>query len=350
MDSYPEKQRNLLNLAPPLRERVTINQLLLRGPELSIRELKLSGEFVQRIHFARGEITILQSSAPEKVEALKQVLIGRGVGLNLVARFGSEELLPSEVSIVQPSDCLQRHGTVLEILRQSGIPADQLPRLLERSGLDEISSAFPDTLSPAEQSVVSFCLSLFLKSKVVLYDQPFRALSSEYSEVLAELMIEMAQSSSRVLLVTGLEKIPETWRLSSCVRLENLDFSFARPRQQSSENLLREVISNVRNMIRETKVIEQTVDFFYTYPQRIPLITAKAVVTEKIRSEQIANPTMANQSTDKGKTRAKEGILESRKEGRKKHDDHKQNEYYWLLGGGFLFLLGLFCLTWAWVM
>jgi len=87
-----------------------------------------------------------------------------------------------------------------------GTPAEQAGKagraLLDRVGLSDKASAFPDQLSGGQQQRVAIARALAMNPKVMLFDEPTSALDPEMIKEVLDVMVELAREGMTMLVVS----------------------------------------------------------------------------------------------------------------------------------------------------
>ena len=107
--------------------------------------------------------------------------------------FQSFHLIPS-------LNCLENVMFPAE-LRKDGQAREKAERLLERAGLRQRQSNFPQQLSGGEQQRVAICRALINDPIIVFADEPTGNLDSENSEAVMSLMLELHRDHAMTLVM-----------------------------------------------------------------------------------------------------------------------------------------------------
>jgi len=103
------------------------------------------------------------------------------------------------------------HLTILENLTVAPIKLKKIPKseaeskamkLLERVGLAEKASAYPDQLSGGQKQRVAICRALAMEPEVILFDEPTSALDPEMVGEVLEVMKQLANDGMTMICVT----------------------------------------------------------------------------------------------------------------------------------------------------
>jgi arginine/lysine/histidine/glutamine transport system ATP-binding protein len=174
-------------------------------------------------HVAQGEvITIIGSSGCGKSTLLRCFnrletinggqLVVNGMDLSY-AHLTIKELsrLRAEVGMVFQQFNLFPHRTVLEnltlaprkVLRQSVHESEQVAHFyLEKVGLFDKATAYPDQLSGGQKQRVAIARSLCMRPKIMLFDEPTSALDPELVGEVLLVMQQLAEEGMTMVIVT----------------------------------------------------------------------------------------------------------------------------------------------------
>jgi ABC-type lipoprotein export system ATPase subunit len=142
-----------------------------------------------------GELSVLGSSfehaRPWEVARLRRQAIG-------IVRQHYHRSLPRELTVEEIV------GMPLGLLDQNGAAARRrVNDLLRRAGLGDRGGAYPSELSGGEQQRVAVCAALVKRPKLVLADEPTGELHAAATQVVVELLVELAaEAEAAALIVT----------------------------------------------------------------------------------------------------------------------------------------------------
>jgi polar amino acid transport system ATP-binding protein len=165
-----------------------------------------------------GKSTLLRTiNHLEKVDggfiAIDGSLIGyRGKGTKL-HELPEREILKqrTEIGMVFQNFNLFPHFTALENVTEAPVVAQGRSRtearklgleLLDRVGLKDRANAYPRQLSGGQQQRVAIARALALEPKVLLFDEPTSALDPELVNEVLDVMRELTESGTTLLIVT----------------------------------------------------------------------------------------------------------------------------------------------------
>jgi glutamate transport system ATP-binding protein len=119
--------------------------------------------------------------------------------------------LRAEVGMVFQSFNLFAHKSILENVTLGPIKAKKMPKkqaeekamgLLERVGIGQQAKKYPAELSGGQQQRVAIARALAMDPKVMLFDEPTSALDPEMIAEVLDVMLELAQEGTTMVVVT----------------------------------------------------------------------------------------------------------------------------------------------------
>jgi polar amino acid transport system ATP-binding protein len=165
-----------------------------------------------------GKSTLLRAiNHLEKVDggfiAIDGSLIGYRVKGTKLHELPEREILKqrTEIGMVFQNFNLFPHFTALENVTEAPVVAQGRSRtearklgleLLDRVGLKDRANAYPRQLSGGQQQRVAIARALALEPKVLLFDEPTSALDPELVNEVLDVMRELTESGTTLLIVT----------------------------------------------------------------------------------------------------------------------------------------------------
>lgn len=132
-------------------------------------------------------------------------------GMDLSDRRVSPRAVARDVAMVFQSYNLYPHKTVLENVTLAPIKVLKVPReeaerdgraYLERVGLSDKVSKYPDQLSGGQQQRVAIARALNMHPKVMLLDEPTSALDPEMVQEVLDVIKSLAETNMTIVMVT----------------------------------------------------------------------------------------------------------------------------------------------------
>jgi hypothetical protein len=263
---------------------------------LLLRQFAQDGRFVRTVKCVSGQVTLIGADTPGTLEPFRAALLGSGAGVGVTMRIGSRDLHPTEVHVVGNARSLWSKNSVADVLHTAGVSESISEQLLAQIGLTGAANASPDMLTPGEARRLVLVCSLFSRSQVLYYERPFVEVEDRWVPVVAQMMLEGAQLGGRIIVVTGVERLPAVWKANPDVYVENLD---SQPEKTKGEPEIREMLAGSSTSREATYLV--------TRPQ---LIHQKRRVMEvSLQAEAIPNPNLnqlLNKPQAQGTAEAKE--------------------------------------------
>jgi len=147
-------------------------------------------------------LNLLETPTEGKIFLDGTDITGKGVNINIQRE---------KMMMVFQHFNLFPHLTILENLTVAPIKLKKIPKseaeskamkLLERVGLAEKSSAYPDQLSGGQKQRVAICRALAMEPEVILFDEPTSALDPEMVGEVLEVMKQLANDGMTMICVT----------------------------------------------------------------------------------------------------------------------------------------------------
>ncbi len=291
MSDISQSKSGLIEGESTIAERLSIAGLLNRaeqlGPALTMRELHDQEGFGGAVTCKPGEITILEARG---VAALREALKHRDTRSKITLRYGSRELHPSEIHVVAASRYMWKEATAADVLRTAGAAERVIEPLLASVGLASASQNAPADLDDDHLRRLTICAAFFSPAKVLVFDRPFQPLNSKWIDAIALQMLEAAQTTMKVFVVTEISKVPDAWaNRPSVVRAQFEAISVDENSLSRGEESKR-MLTSMRTMMDSNRTVEESGDYIITRPQTIHTKHTRAIAAEALKTEMIVNP------------------------------------------------------------
>jgi len=241
---------------------------LVTGDDVVLRELSSGGEFARTVKCLPGTITIIPfGREADAFASFRDLLIGKRIA-NIAIRCGTHDLHPSEVHVVSNLDVLAPGMTVEGVLDGAGATPGERRQALMAVGLEGRSEELTQDLSQGALRRLSAVRALFSRSRVVVFDNPFQDIESEWFPAVAGLLLSAAATGSQIVIVTGLARVPRVWKASPLVVIAGLEIGA----RQGDTYIVEETIgylTKIRQLIGRNHSAEEDEGYIMTYPQRI---------------------------------------------------------------------------------
>ena len=243
-----------------------------------LRQLSEDGNFVRTVRCLPGQITVLFAEGQESLELFRKALLGEKHEGRVILRYGSHDLHHSEVNVATNMPYIWSSKSVADILRAAGISEQFFQDLLNLIGLGSSLNSSPQDLDASSLRRLAILCSFFSRTRLLYYDRPFLNLDSRWTSVLAGLMLQAVEVGRRIVVVTGMKKLPAAWKGNKVVLVEG--------RKDAAEQE-----DDLAALISRTRSVDDVRSYIVTRPQFI--YPPVGTTPETLQAEAIRNPNLA---------------------------------------------------------
>jgi len=192
---------------------------------IQIRDVNKSFEHVVALKdvcldIKRGEVLVIfgpsgggKSTLLRCINQLEKVDSGEIIvdGIKVTDHKADLDMVRAEVGMVFQLFNLFPHLTALQNItiaqekvrkRSKEEALETANRLLERVGLPEKASAYPDQLSGGQKQRVAIARALAMNPKIMLFDEPTSALDAEMIKEVLDVMLDLAREGMTMVVVS----------------------------------------------------------------------------------------------------------------------------------------------------
>lgn len=255
-------------------------------PNLVLRTHSENGDFLGAVTCLAEQVTVLVATEEEMSKALRNALLGVGNAERVGMRLGERVLQASEIYVSGRADFVWRSDSVAKALAAAGYSENALKAIAERLGLKAKLEVAPTDLQKSELRGLTIACAFRSRSRILLFDKPFAELEPKAANFLAEFMSEGAKLGRRIVIVTGVDKAPASWKDSPLVSIQGGELEFSR-RISLTQKDDAGMGEQIRSLRREPSQIRKR-PTFVTRPQVITFGQQNS--QEAVKAEAIANP------------------------------------------------------------
>jgi len=183
----------------------------MRGNCLEIRRLGIQGETIRRIRCLPGRITVLRAYTDQELELYSRAIAGASN-----ARFSIlVDELPfrreDHIFIGFDESFSDDSRTVLQFLLDSGMKEKIISACLLKFGLGGYDNHAVSSLSDGEAQTLRILAATRQPQRIVILKDPFTAISEQWRELLAQLLVDHVGKGHATVLVVHLSYRPACW-------------------------------------------------------------------------------------------------------------------------------------------
>ncbi|NMC62855.1 MAG: hypothetical protein GYA55_06760 [SAR324 cluster bacterium] len=183
----------------------------MKGKCLEIRRLGIQGETIRRIRCLPGRITVLRAYTDQELELYSRAIAGTST-----ARFSIlVDELPfrreDHIFIGFDESFSDDSRTVLQFLLDSGMKEKIVSACLLKFGLGGYDNHAVNSLSDGEAQTLRILAATRQPQRIVILKDPFTAISEQWRELLAQLLVDHVDKGHATVLVVHLSYRPACW-------------------------------------------------------------------------------------------------------------------------------------------
>lgn len=255
--------------------------------KLQLKLLSTSGELLNVINCTSGRVCVFRGNTPSDLRPYQRALIGTHGKEKISVNVDGKDYNSEEHNVLGLGEAAPHSGmTVRQFFARCGVQDESLASLLSSYGLDGIADMKCSTLSPDQERRVRILFSISQPDKVLVANEPFEHITSQWKERFAELLLDFARLKSGLVVIPSLSYRPECWIDNSLVARIEVGQSIQRTigfGQAGSE--ANEMIEELRRKIQADERGEQR----ETRPQAA-MMSGAAAIGAMGRPEELAPP------------------------------------------------------------
>lgn len=177
---------------------------------LQIKLLSSSGELLNVVTAPGGRLTVLRAFVPSQLEPYRRAIAGIPGPERITITINGDEFIPDDhILIGFGENARSGSETVSQHLANNGLNPNTIPGLLMSYGLTEIASLPFARLTDCQVQRCRLLAALQQTDRLIILNNPFEPLSSEWREPFAQLLLTFVRSSPMPVLVTSMSYRPE---------------------------------------------------------------------------------------------------------------------------------------------
>ena len=246
--------------------------------KLQIKQLSQSGQLLSCVNCHGGQISVLRATNNSDLQAYARAFSGSTGPERFVIELDGETFNSDQHVLIGYGERFYgSEGTVSDFLQQSGIPSDACESLLLSFGLEHTFNTQCHQISRCEERRIRLLAAVYSINKIIVANDPFDPISSNWRERFAELLLQFVRSKRQIVVVPLLTYRPECWidnDLISRIQVgENLQktvgFASGASNIQSMVLQVREMMKNdavAQELMKDNPLAEQLANVEQTPP------------------------------------------------------------------------------------
>lgn len=180
--------------------------------KVQLKLLSTSGELLNVITCHGGQITVFRANSAADLRPYQRALSGTPGKERLSISVDGEEYNPEGHNLIGLGEPSPHSGmTIQEYFGGAGISVDNTSALLNSFGVARAPNAMCSSLTADEERRIRLLAATCEPDKVLILNEPFEHISSQWREQFAQLLTNFARQRSGLIVVTSLSFRPENW-------------------------------------------------------------------------------------------------------------------------------------------
>ena len=182
--------------------------------KLQIKLLSKSGELLRCISCFAGQVSVFRAGNIGDLQAFQRTLAGIPGPERLAVSLDDKPFIPQEHNLIGFGErflASKDARSTEEFLIQSGVPDTAIDSLLLSYGLENVKNLKCSELTQCEERRLRILTATYSTDKVLVINEPFEPISSQWRERFAELIVSYARTKEQVVIVPSLSYRPDSW-------------------------------------------------------------------------------------------------------------------------------------------
>ena len=231
---------------------------------LQIKHLSSTGELLGVISCHAGQVSVFRAASPSDLAPYVRALAGISGQERFSLSLDDQTFNPSDHNLIGFGERFvsgQSAQTPESFLADSGAPEGAIVSALSSAGLDDVASRPCSSLTACEERRLRLLGATFQPQKVLVLNDPFDPISSQWKERFAETLVAFARIKTALLVVPFLSNRPENWIGNDHVARIQVGQSIQKTIGfGSAPSEIRGVLSQIRAEQSKSSEIEQPVE------------------------------------------------------------------------------------------
>lgn len=183
--------------------------------KLILKQLSKSGELLKVITCYAGQIAVFRGATPSSLTPFQRALAGIPGSERFVVELDHKQFVPDEHILIGFGEHFSGGGvtakTAAALLLSCGVSESAVASALYSYGLEQIERTPLATLTACEERRLRILVAIYQPDKVLVLNEPFEPVSTQWRERLAEGLVAHVKAHNRIIVVPSLSYRPECW-------------------------------------------------------------------------------------------------------------------------------------------
>lgn len=180
--------------------------------KLQIKLLSQSGELLNCINCFAGQVSVFRATTNSELFPYLRALSGTTGPERFVVELDGQTFMPQEHTLIGFGErFLGDEGNVSDFLISHGIPQFGIDSLLLTYGLEKVVHTKCHLLSRCEERRLRIIAATYSDRGVLIAQEPFDPISSEWREKFAEIIVNFARQHKQIVVIPSLSYRPQYW-------------------------------------------------------------------------------------------------------------------------------------------
>jgi hypothetical protein len=180
--------------------------------QLQIKQLSPNGQLLNCVNCYSGQVSVLRTTVHAAIQPYINAFAGIPGPERFVIELNQEPYAAHAHNLIGFGErFVSEDGTAGEFLARNKIPVNQLHSLFISFGLENCKDLLCTKLSRCEERRLRILAAVYDANKILIINDPFDPISTEWRERFAELLVNFVRTKSQIAIIPFLSYRPECW-------------------------------------------------------------------------------------------------------------------------------------------
>ncbi len=180
--------------------------------QLQIKQLTAGGQLLNCVNCFSGQVSVFRAAVPSAVRPYMNAFAGISGAERFVLEIEHEPYVPYNNNLIGFGErFVPQDGNTTDYLIRNHIPQNQINSILVSYGLENCKNTPCIEITRCEERRLRIITAVYSNDKILVINDPFDLISSDWRERFAELLVNFARTKSQIVVVPSLSYRPECW-------------------------------------------------------------------------------------------------------------------------------------------